>query len=429
MKKALIITVYSPEMKHIRRARYIKFQQCTMPYIAAFFPNDWSVFHVDEECDELDFSAEYDLVAMTFHTPCCYHAYEISEKFRKKGIPVIMGGPHVTLVPEEAALHADSIFIGEAENTLPIFFSDFEKGKIKARYQDDGIVDLSKAPLLKKEHFHRSDHTTGTLFATRGCPNSCEFCAVRCMYTGQFRKRPVEQVAKDFGDFKGKVVIFWDDNICADMAYAKEMFKAITPHKKWWSSQASIKAGEDDEFLKLAHKSGCRHLFIGFESVTHMSLDSASKSFNKVEQYKEIIKRIHSHGISIQAGIVFGFDCDTTSVFDETLEFLKDNGIDQATFNMLTPYPGTPLFDRLKNEGRILTEDWSKYNSRTDVVFQPKAMTTEELAQGFDYVNKEFYKVNNILKRLWNSKTNTYWTLPLNLIYSNLLKGRKESTK
>ncbi|MDR2736675.1 MAG: B12-binding domain-containing radical SAM protein [Gracilibacteraceae bacterium] len=422
MKKVLLITVSSDEIKKIRHARYIKFQQCTMPYLAALFPGDWQVTHIDEETQPIDYAASYDLVGLTFHTPCCYHAYEIAETFRELGVMVIMGGPHVTLVPDEAGQHADSIFVGEVENTFSRFLDDFEAGNIQKRYTDSGPVNLAKAPLLCKQHFHRADHTAGTMFATRGCPHACEFCVIACIYKNKFRRRPIPEVVKDYAAFKGKVVVFWDDNISADPEYAKEMFTAIAPYKKWWTSQASIKAGEDDEFLELAYKSGCRHLFIGFESVSQMSLDSANKSFNKVERYKEIIRRIHAHGISIQAGIVFGFDCDTPDVFDETLAFLRENGIAQATFNMLTPYPGTPLFDRLKGEGRILTEDWSKYNSRTDVVFRPRQMSPEELLDGFTYVNHEFYRLGNIVGRLFRSRTNLYWTLPLNLIYWGLLK-------
>ncbi|MCL2747062.1 MAG: B12-binding domain-containing radical SAM protein [Oscillospiraceae bacterium] len=425
MKKALLITVSSDEIKKIRRARYIKFQQCTMPYLAALFPPDWEVVHIDEETQPIDYTSHYDLVGLTFHTPCCYHAYEIAKRFRDRGTTVIMGGPHVTLVPDEAEKHADSIFIGEAENTLPLFCSDFAQGTTKKRYEDNGVVDLASAPLLQKQHFHRTDHTAGTMFATRGCPNSCEFCTIACIYKNKFRKRPVSEVAKDFSSLKGKVVVFWDDNISADLEYAKMMFRAITPYKKWWTSQASIKAGEDDEFLELAYKSGCRHLFIGFESVAQLSLDGANKSFNKVARYKEIIRRIHSHGISIQAGIVFGFDHDTPDVFDETLAFLRENGISQATFNMLTPYPGTPLFERLRLEGRILTNDWTKYNSRTDVVFQPKNMTPEALLAGFRRANREFYQLGNIVSRLFRSRTNLFWTLPLNLIYHVLLKLNK----
>ena len=423
--RVLLITVSSPEIKRIRNARYIKFQQCTMPYLASFFPNDWEVEHVDEEIEEINYDRHFDLVGLTFHTPCCYHAYDISEKFSDKGVPVIMGGPHVTLMPDEAELYADSIFIGEAENTLPRFLSDLADNTVKKRYIDNQTVELSYIPLLQKEHFHRKDHAAGTMFATRGCPNSCEFCVISCMYKNKFRKRSIKDVARDFSEFKGKVIVFWDDNISADMEYAKEMFCEITPYKKWWTSQASITAGEDDEFLELAYLSGCRHLFIGFESISQLSLDYANKNFNRVEHYREIIKRIHAHGISIQAGIVFGFDHDKSDVFDRTLDFLVENGIQNATFNILTPYPNTPLFHRLKREGRILTEDWSKYNSREDVVFEPKYMSAEELLNGFRYVNKEFYKIRTVLKRLSRSRTGLYWTLPLNLIYNYLLKTRK----
>jgi radical SAM superfamily enzyme YgiQ (UPF0313 family) len=416
-----------------------------MPYLAGLFPVDWTVTHIDEEVEKVDFSKSYDLVGLTFHTPCSDHAYEIAAKFRARGITVIMGGSHVTLVPDEAILHADSIFVGEAERTLPQFLRDFENGCVQRRYKDDKIVDLAEAPLLQKEHFHRRDHTAGSLFATRGCPNDCEFCTIRCMYQNQFRKRPVGEVVKDFSTFKGKVpnallgvrasltaltdfrvLVFWDDNISADMEYAKELFRAIAPYKKWWTSQASIRAGEDDEFLDLAYKSGCRHLFIGFESISQLSLNQSNKGFNRVGRYREIIKRIHAHGISIQAGIVFGFDSDTPDVFERTLDFLIETGIQQATFNILTPYPNTPLYHRLKSEGRILTEDWTKYNSRTDVVFQPKHMSPEQLLQGFQYVNREFYKVGNIFKRLSHSRVNLYWVLPLNLIYSGLLAATRQ---
>ena len=196
--------------------------------------------------------------------------------------------------------------------------------------------------MARKDLFHRKDHSGGIMFATRGCPNKCEFCALTVMYNNNFRKRPVAEVAKEYGSFKGKVIIFWDDNIAADPEYAKELFKEITPYKKWWSSQTSIHAGWNDELLELAAKSGCKQLFLGLESVSQISLDHANKSFNRVEDYYKIIKRIQSYGISVQVGIIFGFDEDDKSIFRKTIDFLENAGVQNATFNMLIPYPGTP---------------------------------------------------------------------------------------
>jgi radical SAM superfamily enzyme YgiQ (UPF0313 family) len=272
--------------------------------------------------------------------------------------------------------------------------------------------------MARKELFHRKDHAAGVLCATRGCPNSCEFCTLAAMYSRRLKKRPVHEVAREFGSFKGKTVIFWDDNIAADLDYAKELCRALIPYRKWWSSQTSVHAGYDDEFLSLAARSGCKQLFLGLESVCQDSLDHAGKTFNRVEEYRKIIHNIHTHGISVQAGLVFGFDQDTPAVFDDTLRFLEQNGVQNATFNMLTPYPRTPLFARLEREGRILTRDWDKYNGRTDVVFQPKHMSCEQLQQGFDAVNRRFYSFGSIARRLSRSPVGLWWTLPLNVMYT-----------
>ena len=225
-------------------------------------------------------------------------------------------------------------------------------------------------------------------------------------------------VAAEYASFLGKVIIFWDDNLANDREYAKELFRAIEPYKKWWSSQASIQAGEDEEFLELAARSGCKQLFIGLESISQSSMNEVHKGFNHVENYARIIERIHAHGIAVQAGIVFGFDHDTDAVFDETLDFLETAGVQNATFNILTPYPGTCLYQRLEAEGRILTRDWSKYNSREDVVFQPRQMNPEALLEGYRYANRRFYSAESIYRRLSHSSVGLWWTLPLNIAYT-----------
>ncbi len=297
------------------------------------------------------------------------------------------------------------------------FLKSFEAGTYQRIYQQTEVPTLKDVPMARKEFYHRNDHTAGVLFATRGCPSQCDFCTVAVMYRHKFRKRPIEEVATEYASFKGKVIIFWDDNIAGDMEYAKGLFRAIAPYQKWWSSQASIHAGRDDEFLEVAAQSGCKQLFLGLESISQQSMAEVNKGFNRVEEYSEIIERIHSHGIAVQAGIVFGFDHDTPEIFKGTLDFLEQAGVQNATFNILTPFPGTPLFRRLDTEGRILSRDWRQYNSRDHVVFQPKQMSETELLAGFRYANKRFYSLSSIAKRLFRSSVQLWWTLPLNIAY------------
>jgi radical SAM superfamily enzyme YgiQ (UPF0313 family) len=419
--RLLLITASSPEIKRVRQSRVLNFQQITMPYLAAYVPSHWTILHVDEAVEAVDLESSADLVAITFHTPSAPHVYKLAARFRQRGVTVALGGPHVTLQPDEAQAHADVIFIGEAEHTWPQFLAEFESGNHHKRYSSEPSS-LDNAPMSRKDLFHRRDHAAGVLFATRGCAHSCDFCTLAVMYQGYVRKRPVEAVAQEYASFRGKVVILWDDNIAGDIEYAKALFRALAPHRKWWSSQASVHAASDDDFLELAARSGCKQLFIGFESVSQASVNEVSKAFNRVDEYARAIERIHSHGISVQAGIVFGFDNDTEAVFGETLDFLEATGVQNATFNILTPFPGTRLYERLEAEGRILTRDWSKYNSRADVVFQPRHMSPETLLAGYRYANRRFYSWGSAYKRLSRSPVQLSWTLPLNLAYALALR-------
>ncbi|HLO28023.1 MAG TPA: radical SAM protein [Anaerolineales bacterium] len=388
-----------------------------MPYLAAFVPSPWKVVHVDEAVSPVDLTLKVDLVGITFHTPSASHAYDLAVQFRRRGIPVVLGGPHVTLMPDEAQAYADVIFVGEAETTWPQFLKDFETGGYACRYSSSLLPTLTEAPMARKELYRRRDYTAGRLFATRGCAYGCDFCTLAVMYQRKVRQRSVTTVAAEYASFRGKVIIFWDHNLASDREYAKELFRAIEPYKKWWSSQASIQAGEDEEFLELAARSGCKQLFIGLESVSQASMNEVHKGFNRVESYARIIERIHSYGIAVQAGIVFGFDHDTETIFDETLDFLEAVGVQNATFNILTPYPGTRLYQRLEAEGRILTRDWSEYNGRDHVVFQPRHMSPETLLQGYKHANRRFYSGRSIYQRLSHSSVGLWWTLPLNLAY------------
>ena len=237
-----------------------------------------------------------------------------------------MGGPHVTLLPEEARQYADVIFIGEAEGLWEDFLKGFEAGSYFCMYQQSGVPSLENIPMARKDLFHRNDYTNGVLYATRGCPGQCDFCTIPVMYRNRQRKRPIAEVAAEYASFKGKVIIFWDDNIAGDMEYAKGLFRAVAPYRKWWSSQASIHAGRDDEFLEAAAHSGCKQLFLGLESISQQSMADVNKRFNRVEEYFQVIKRIHSHGIAVQVGIIFGFDHDTPEIFKDTADFLENSG-------------------------------------------------------------------------------------------------------
>jgi radical SAM superfamily enzyme YgiQ (UPF0313 family) len=416
-RKLLLITASSVEIQRVRRARVLNFQQITMPYLAALTPADWEVLHVDEAVSPVDVNMPVDLVGITFHTPSAMHVYELADRFRGRGIPVALGGPHVTLLPDEAQGHADAIFVGEAEETWPQFLQDFEQGRYASRYETAQPPSLAMAPMARKDLYHRRDLTAGRLFATRGCRYGCDFCALAVMYRRCVRHRPVEQVAAEYASFPGRVIILWDDNLGNDREYAKELFRAIAPYRKWWSCQASLEVGYDDEFLEEAAGSGCKQLFIGLESISQASLDGVHKPFNRVSEYAHIVERIHRHGIAVQAGVVFGFDEDMEGIFTETVDFLEQAGVQNATFNILTPYPGTPLFARLEREGRILTRDWRKYNGRADVVFQPSRMSTEALLEGYRYANRRFYALKSITRRLSRSPVGLWWTLPLNLAY------------
>ncbi|MGD1074358.1 MAG: cobalamin-dependent protein [Bryobacteraceae bacterium] len=237
MPKLLLITASSDEIRRARRSRFLNFQQITMPYLAAMVPSAWHVTHVDEEAEDIDWTDQPDVVGITFHTPSAYHAYSLAARFRSRGACVVMGGPHVTLLPEEAGRHADVIFVGEAEGLWEEFLDGFVTGTYRRVYQQAGPASLEGVPMARKALFHRNDFTSGVLFATRGCPNHCDFCSIVVMYRYGLRKRPISEVAAEYGSFHGKRIIFWDDNIAADKEYAKQLFGAIAPYRPRGSLQ------------------------------------------------------------------------------------------------------------------------------------------------------------------------------------------------
>lgn len=423
MKLALI----SPELQDScysfskKEVRSFWFPRLSLTTLAAHTPRDIEVRIIDEGVEKIDFDMDVDLVgisAMTFLSP---RAYEISDIFRKRGVKVVLGGIHPTAMPEEAKEHADAVVIGEAEEIWLTLLDDFKKGKLKPFYKMDNLPSLDGLPPQRLELLKPGAYMTNNcLQASRGCPYGCDFCSVTNFFGNTFRLRPVKDVVEEIAALDGKFVVFVDDNIAGNKAYARELFKALIPLKKQWGSQASITLARDPELLELAAKSGCTSLFVGIESVSQETLASANKSFNKVSDYEKSIKMFHDHGILINAGMIFGFDNDDETVFERTVDFLQRNRVGLVLFSILTPFPGTGFYKRLESEGRIIDKNWSHYDGR-NVVFKPKNLSPEALQDGFHWAYHKFYSIPSILNRILPTKQNRIARLYFNWAYRRMV--------
>lgn len=368
--------------------------------IAALTPYDFEVSILDENNDDIDFTKHFDLVGITSMTSTAPRMYEIADTYRAKGIPVVLGGSHVSMLPEEALSHADAVVIGEAEGVWEKLLKDFKNGMMQRVYKAESYLSLDYLPhprrdLLKKNGYYH----VNTVQTSRGCPWNCSFCSVTKMTGKAHRFRPVEDVIDEIKHLKGRNIVgFTDDNIMGDHERAKELFRKLMPLKIVWGGQADINATQNAELLRLASESGCRALFIGFESISKDSLSEANKRINNPNKYFDIIKKIHHRKILILGSFVFGFDQDDKSVFQKTVQFAINSKLELAQFSVLTPFPGTDLHKKLSAERRILDHDWRKY-TQGEVVFQPAKMTPEELKQGQMWAWNKFYSTSSIVKR------------------------------
>lgn len=418
-----LITAESEASRFVRHRRLIRFPQLTMPLLAAYTPEHWEVTHTDEIVQTVDFERPLDVVGITANTPAAPHAYDLAREFRQRGVTVVIGGPHATLMPDEVKQHADAAVVGEAELTWPQLLADFERGELQPFYRSCSLPDLKNAPRPRWDLIKGRTYGKGVTIATRGCPFGCEYCTIPQMYQRRMRYRPIGEVVDEIRHMPGRALIFWDDNIGANHDYAKELFTAIAPLKRWWTSQCTADAAFDDEFMELAARSGCKALFLGLETISQASLNSANKRHNKSGEYAEVIRRFHHHGVAVQAGVVFGFDHDDRSIFRTTVEFFRSAGLDSATVSVLIPFPNTPVFKRLESAGRILTYDWSKYNGKKDVVYQPALMSPQELLMGMEWAARQFYSIPSIVERMWRSRTGLWWNVARNLGYHLALRN------
>ena len=368
--------------------------------LAAATPDKYKIKLLDDSIDPPDYNADVDIVGISSLTAAAPRAYELADEFRKHGKTVVLGGFHPAGMPDEAKKHADSVVVGEAENSWPELLKDYEKGRLKEFYKAKSPINPSDIPEPKREIIKYK-----TLFypvvTSRGCPFNCAFCTITHFYGKVYRPRPIENIIKEIKNIPRKFLIFIHDaSLTIDSDYAKALFKALKPYKKKFYTWGSIPVVyKDEELIKLSSEAGCVAWCFGFESICQESIRKDANKGYLVETYRDLVNKIHINGMNVYGSFVFGFDHDTPYIFDDTLETVYDYGIDGGEFDVLTPFPITRLFKKFQKEGRILTYDWSKYDLH-HVVFQPKNMTPEELFNGVKRISREFYSPSNTIKRM-----------------------------
>ena len=417
-KSILLITPENPEIRRVRRRQFNNFTQLTMPYLAGFIDEArYRIELVDEFNQRIPYEHAFDVVAITVNTPNAMHCYGMAARFRAGGAWVVMGGPHATLRPDEAAQHCDFLVVGEAEETWPQFLDEFHRGCARSRYTCERTPSLHGLPIPRRDLIRRRHFTKGAVFATRGCPYRCSYCNLKQIYREGFRTRPVHEVMTDIQSMGARYFVFWDDNFFGDVDYAARLMIALKRLRRRWAAQVSIDRCADENLLRLASESGCVYLFIGLESFSEEGLASVNKGFNQVARYPETIRLIHKHGICLQAGVIFGFDADSQGVFAHTLRACESMGIDGVTASLLTPLPGTRLYDEMKRDGRLADGDWNWFNGKTRVAFQPRQMSPQELFSGYMWFRRQFYSFRSMFKRMAVSRTNLVHNLLVNLGY------------
>jgi len=394
-----------------------------LPTLAALTPSDIEVRIVDENVEPIDFNGEVDIVGITFFTSLAPRAYEVADEFRKRGVPVILGGIHASMLPDEAIQHADSVVIGEAEHLWAQVVNDARRRKLQKFYRASAFPSLEDSPRPRWDLLKTEDYAFFTLQAGRGCPNGCNFCSVTVFNGHKHRQKSIEKVAKEIAFLQEldarKTIFFVDDNILADLVYAKRLFKVLASmNVKWWC-QASIDRLEDDRLLDLMYKGGCREVFVGFESISQQSLSLMNKSkINRVEEYKNAIATIHEHGIAVFASFMLGSDADDQSTFEATAQFIEETDIPFSMVNILTPVPGTALYKKFDSEERLMCDDWGKYDGES-VCFRPKQLSVQELQAGRLMVLQSIYSYKSLYRRLrelWKCRVfvrNRYERTPL----------------
>lgn len=391
----------------------------TLTTLAALVPEeiDCDVKIYDETAGKIPLDLDADLVGITCITGTSPRCYAYADYFRKKGKTVFIGGVHPSMLPNEAAEHADVVFTGFSEQTFPQFMRDYVAGKYQKFYHQNSDYTIVGKPIPRRELLNKKRYiTTKTVEAIRGCAHTCTFCAYPAAFGKPVHKRPVKEVVAEIEALNSKHVLFPDVNLVTDRAYAMELFTAMIPLKVIWLGLVTSSVGVDKELITVLRKSGCRGLLIGFESITQESQQYIHKGVNKVNNYVELMEVLHDNGILVQGCFAFGGDEEDSSVFERTVDMIIKAKIDLPRYSILTPFPNTQYYAQLEKEGRIIERNWAMYDVE-HCVFKPKLMTKEELEEGTDFAWRMTYSTSNIMKRLSPFRHSPWLSIPLNLGY------------
>jgi radical SAM superfamily enzyme YgiQ (UPF0313 family) len=389
----------------------------TATALAALVPDelDYDITIIDESVQKVPLNTPFDLVAISIITGTAYQAYAYAKHFKQTGATIVLGGVHVTLMPDEAAQHADAIVFGFAEETWPQLLRDLDRNELKPRYtcteQHFTSIPTPRRDLQKNAGYM----IPNVVSATRGCRNKCDFCAVSAANFG-WQTRPLPEVMDEINAIKAKRIVFNDVSMGEDMDYFKELLHALKKTGKQWGGLVSTKVFKDPEIPRLLQESGCSYLLIGFESLNNFSLRSINKGFNQYDDYIQIIKTLRQINVVLMGCFIFGFDEDTTDVFANTVDFVNHYQLPIPRYAIYTPYPGTPAYQRFKQEGRLLHENWAYYDTQ-HVVFQPQNMTPLQLDEGFRWAYNQTFTLSSSFRRTIHSGKNFLLTFGGNLAY------------
>jgi radical SAM superfamily enzyme YgiQ (UPF0313 family) len=380
----------------------------TMPYIASLTPQDHEVIICDEMLgDSIDFDQDVDLVGITVVTQLARRAYQLATSFRQRGKKVVLGGSHVTLMPEEALEFAEAVVVGEAEDVWPQLLFDLQKDQLKPIYRRTYLHHLRGLPAprmdLLNKRYRYFGVSMGQVKISRGCPYACVTCCVPELYGSRYRYRPLDEVLREIEGIEEDVIYFCEDNIVGNPRYAKELFRRMISLNKQWTSISSIAIADDPELLCLAARSGCKGIYLGFETLSEASLRNMGKFQNLKKDYREIVQRVRDERILLTGGFLVGFDSDTPDTFKKIVDFVGETGLEICQYYVVVPWPRTAFYEKLKREERLFHDRWWLQDFYSQqVLYQPANMSEEEMVQGFLYLIDQTYSMDKIVSRLWS---------------------------